>query len=96
MQRPARPFAEIPWLFAGKAAQFAVPTAMGAIGGELLHPGVIGPILGAGAGAAGKLLTPGLTDFIQNPFVRNAISNVNPFYYGAGRAGINALVNPQA
>lgn len=82
----------------GEAAQYAIPAILGGIGGEILHPG-LGGIIGGGATALGasqmssmasKFGAPNMTNFVQNPLVERLFNRTAPWWYGAGRAGINA------
>lgn len=81
----------------GNAAQYAVPAIGGTLAGELLHPGLGGALGGASAlGAsqmaklASKFGAPTMTSFMQNPLVQGLFKKTEPWWYGAGRAGINA------
>ncbi len=80
----------------GKAMQTAVPTILGGIGGEVVHPGIGGLLGGAASGLGGSQLSslaakfgaPSISSFVQNPLVQNVMRHLSPLYYGAGRAAI--------
>lgn len=82
----------------GKIAQTVVPAGVGAIAGELLHPGVGGALGGAVSGLGTSQLAkmtekfgaPTITGFVQNPLIQNVFKALSPIYYGGGRAAIGS------
>lgn len=83
----------------GKMAQYLVPTIAGGALGELAHPGLAGTALGGtsllGASQLAKIAShygaPSFTKVIQDQLTKKLTKGLEPIYYGAGRAGINAF-----
>jgi hypothetical protein len=88
----------------GETAKYMIPAAAGAISGEILHPGILGTLGGAGGlltsaglGAMGaKFGGPSLANDLQNPALQKIMRyGIKPAYYTGGHAGINVFNEPQ-
>ena len=78
----------------GKAAKYLSSAGLGTLGGEAIAPGMGGMLAGgigvpALTGLASKFGAPGLSDLVQNKYVKNIFSVVKPYYYGLGRSAIS-------
>lgn len=83
----------------GQSIQNALPIALGglgAMGGNMIHPG-LGTLAGAGgAAAAAKYLAPSALNLAQNPFIVKLLQGyVNPAIQGAGREAVGYNMSRQ-
>ena len=76
----------------GDISEMAIPSIAGLLGGGHFNPlgGTIGFGGGLGAGLASKLFRNKFLEYpiVQSQAVQNAFKNIEPLYYGGGRAGI--------
>lgn len=78
----------------GSALGYGIPTALGGLAGEYLHPGM-GGVIGALAAPTLKAMAGkhigGLSEQIQNPLIENAIKKLSIPYYIGGRNVISGI-----
>lgn len=62
----------------GNAAQYVIPPAIGAIGSQMIHPGLASLGVGLGAGGLAGLGGTKFAEFIQNPEIQKLLGRLKP------------------